>query len=77
MEEVNIMTEQHMQKEIPEEIENKYTVREVLDSLAYSVVDSDDDYDGHIHITSSINGELVKLNIEKLLKNLLRLKILV
>lgn len=48
----------------------KYSVREVLDSLSYEVVDHDGNYDGFVHVSSDINGMEIKISVESLRKQL-------
>jgi hypothetical protein len=54
----------------PIEPPKKYPVREVLDSLSWSILDYDDDYDGYLHIYSEINGAEIKIEIKKILNEL-------
>lgn len=64
------MINQNITKNLKNRELTKYTVREVLDSLYFEVVDHDSDFDGFIHLTSDLNGLGFKIKIADL-KNLL------
>jgi hypothetical protein len=49
--------ELHEEKKEPK----KYTVEEVLNSLYFEEVDSAGDYDGYLHITSTLDGNGTKI----------------
>lgn len=49
-----------------DKVPQKYTVREVLDSLCFEEVDHDEDFDGFIHITSDLDGSGTKLEMSRL-----------
>lgn len=53
----------------------KHSVKKVLDSLYWEVVDEDDDYDGNLHITSKIDGSGIRININDILDALANKKI--
>lgn len=60
---MNELMQAPMEKRTPE----KYTVKEVFDSLSYRVTDCDDDYDGFFRLSSDLNGEEVKIPIKDIL----------
>lgn len=49
----------------------KYTVREVLDSLYWETRDADENYDGFLHLVSSINGMEQKIDIKQLIDSVI------
>ena len=42
---------------------HKYTVQEFWDSLYWETCDADEDYDGFLHIVSTLNGSEIKVKI--------------
>ena len=52
-----------IQATTPEKQIKKYTTREFFDSLYYECCDSDDNYDGLLHIVSDIDGTETKIKI--------------
>lgn len=47
--------------------ENKYTVKEVIASLYWSVTDCDEDFDGNLHLISTLNGSGMKIPLIEIL----------
>ena len=64
-----------MEKEIkalqgskPQKRIEKYTVDEFFNSLYYECCDSDDNYDGYLHIVSDIDGKETQIKIKDIIQ---------
>ena len=44
----------------------RHSVRKILDSLYWKVVDADGDYDGYLHFTSVIDGSGLRVSINEI-----------
>lgn len=45
----------------------KYTIKEFWKSLYYELNDCDGDFDGYLHIVSTIDGSEVKINLKEII----------
>ena len=52
---------------IPEKVVYRYTPDEFWKSLYYECCDSDGDYDGYLHLVSSLNGSQIKIPIKDII----------